>query len=200
MLLLQGMNTLRPILLALTAVAALSVAHPATANFIATIDQVGTNVVVTGSGSINFTDLSFFSFSGFNSFIGPSSGEINVGAVGGATIYSGISGPGSFGSGGGTFPDSTIGDDVALNGPAGLLAVPFGYVSGAALSDSMTFNNATFASLGLTPGTYEWTWGAGANQNFTLEIGTVPDGGSTFLCSVGFGGFCFGAGCAAKVW
>ena len=60
--------------------------------------------------------------------------------------------------------------------------VPQGYVSGAALSDSMTFNNATFASLGVTPGTYVWTWGTGlANQNFTLMIGGagVPDGGST---------------------
>jgi hypothetical protein len=41
----------------------------------------------------------------------------------------------------------------------------------------MTFNNATFASLGVTPGAYIWTWGIGANQNFTLQIGpaTVPD-------------------------
>ena len=65
------------------------------------------------------------------------------------------------------------------------LLVPQGYASGAALSDSMTFNNATFASLFLTPGTYVWTWGTGlANQNFTLQIGSVgvpgvPDGGST---------------------
>jgi hypothetical protein len=64
------------------------------------------------------------------------------------------------------------------------LLVPQGYASGAALSDSMTFNNATFASLGVTPGTYVWTWGDGANQNFTLQIGLVgvpgvPDGGST---------------------
>jgi len=46
----------------------------------------------------------------------------------------------------------------------------------------MTFDNATFASLGVTPGTYEWTWGTGLrNQNFTLIIGGagVPDGGST---------------------
>jgi len=43
----------------------------------------------------------------------------------------------------------------------------------------MTFNNATLASLGVTPGTYVWTWGDGANQRFTLRIGTVPDGGST---------------------
>jgi hypothetical protein len=46
----------------------------------------------------------------------------------------------------------------------------------------MTFDSATLASLGLTPGTYEWTWGdGGANQNVTLQIGAgaVPDGGST---------------------
>ena len=48
--------------------------------------------------------------------------------------------------------------------------MPQGYISGAALSDSMTFNNATFASLGVTPGTYVWTWGTGLpNQNFTLH-------------------------------
>jgi hypothetical protein len=46
----------------------------------------------------------------------------------------------------------------------------------------MTFNNATFDSLGVTPGTYTWTWGTGLpNQNFTLIIprSGVPDGGST---------------------
>ena len=61
------------------------------------------------------------------------------------------------------------------------LLVPEGYVSGNALSSSATWNNATFASLGVTPGTYVWTWGTGANQNFTLIIGRAgaPDGGST---------------------
>jgi hypothetical protein len=68
-----------------------------------------------------------------------------------------------------------------------ILVVPVGYVSGNVLSNSMTFNNATLASLGVTPGTYVWTWGTGlTNQNFTLQIGSVgvpppgvPDGGST---------------------
>jgi VPDSG-CTERM motif len=77
---------------------------------------------------------------------------------------------------------SSSGNLVAISAAVGILGVPAGYVSGTALSDSMTFDSATFASLGVTPGTYVWTWGAGgANQSFTLEIGPagVPDGGST---------------------
>jgi hypothetical protein len=52
----------------------------------------------------------------------------------------------------------------------------------------MTFNNETFATIGLTPGTYEWMWGTGPNQNFTLIIGGagLPDGGST-ISLLGFG-------------
>ena len=61
--------------------------------------------------------------------------------------------------------------------------MPEGYVSGNPLSDSMTFNNATFFSLGVRQGTFVWSWGTGANQNLTLIIGSgvegVPDGGST---------------------
>jgi hypothetical protein len=60
------------------------------------------------------------------------------------------------------------------------LILPLGYISGSALSDSSTYDNATFSSLGVTPGTYEWSWGAGPNQNFTIQIGrAVPDAGST---------------------
>jgi len=34
------------------------------------------------------------------------------------------------------------------------------------------------ASLGVTPGTYVWTWGAGPNQNFTIQAGTAPTAGN----------------------
>ena len=74
---------------------------------------------------------------------------------------------------------------MAISGLKGILVVPVGYVSGNPLLNTMTFNNATLASLGVTPGTYVWTWGTGLpNQNFTLQIGSVgvqgvPDGGST---------------------
>ena len=57
------------------------------------------------------------------------------------------------------------------------LIVPRGYVSGTFLSDSATYSDATFATLGVTPGTYVWTWGSGANQNFTLKIPVPPPTG-----------------------
>lgn len=90
---------------------------------------------------------------------------------------SGFTGPSSFGSGDFTVSTNGIGDFVGIYVAANQLYVPPGYVSGAALSSSGTWNNTTFATLGVTPGTYVWTWGTGADQNFTLVIEGpgVPD-------------------------
>jgi len=51
-----------------------------------------------------------------------------------------------------------------------ILSVPRGYVSGTALPGMAIYTGKTFATLGVTPGTYIWTWGPGANQNFTLRF------------------------------
>ena len=97
-----------------------------------------------------------------------------------------LSGPTNFGSGNATLANSGSGDLVCIlpffSGGFSVIGVPLDYVSGTALSDTSTYNNATFASLAVIPGTYEWRWGTGANQNFTLQIGAagVPDSGSTF--------------------
>ena len=55
--------------------------------------------------------------------------------------------------------------------------VPFGYVSGSALSDTDTYFGYTFAEAGLTPGTYNYTWGSGPTaDSLTINIGTpVPE-------------------------
>src|SRR5205814_3783925 len=88
----------------------------------------------------------------------------------------GASGPTSFGIGRTTFANSGGGKMVGITATSSSefkgvhLSVPRGYVSGTALSDSATYSGKTLATLGLTPGTYVWTWGAGANQNFTLQI------------------------------
>jgi hypothetical protein len=101
-------------------------------------------------------------------------------------------GPTSFGSGDEILATSNNGLGVGINGGQNLLAVPPGYVSDTFLSASSTFDNQTFSSLGVTPGAYEWTWGTGENQNFTVLIGSVaeavPEPGSVALLGVALAG------------
>jgi len=148
-----------------------------------TLEQIGSNVVANGSGAINLTGLTFVISGADNPGIVPFSGVISTGPFASMIDgYRGFTGPMDFGSGAGALPNTASGDFVGISGVGLGLFVPLNYISGTALSDSMTFNNATFASLGVTPGTYTWTWGTGLpNQNFTLVIGraTVPDGGTT---------------------
>jgi PEP-CTERM motif len=96
----------------------------------------------------------------------------------------------SFGSSGETLATSNNGSGVGINGGQNLLAVPPGYVSDTVLSASSTYANQTFSSLGVTPGTYEWTWGPGENQNFTVLIGVaaVPEPASISLLGMALAG------------
>jgi hypothetical protein len=159
--------------------------RPAHAGYIVTLQQVGTDVVATGNGAIDLTGLTlspnmFLTLSEIvpkSAFI--DTGPTSLSAVAG---YLGFSGPTSFGSGLLALPNSGSGDIVGIHAASGLLFVPLGYISGAALSDMSTYSGKTFAILGVTPGTYEWTWGTGADQNFTLDAlaPSVPDSGSTF--------------------
>ena len=166
------------------AVTLLFCVRPAQA-YTVTLLQMGTNVVAHGSGAINLMELTLDIVVSPATGINASSGTINMGESNvNVPGYTGFTGPTNFGSGGAFFPNTSSGDFVGINDSFGNIFVPAGYVSNTALSNSMTFNNATFASLGLAPGTYVWSWGTGTglgNQSFTLIIprDTVPDGGST---------------------
>jgi hypothetical protein len=155
----------------------------AQAGFIVTLDQVGSNVVATGSGAIDLTGLTFILHASSLAGINPGVGAISL-AAGNTDGYGGFSGPSSFGIGGPTLASSSSGDPISISNPTSHLGlfVPRGYSSGRPLSGSSTYDNATFSSLEVRPGTYEWTWGTGANQNFTLKIGAaaLPDTSSTF--------------------
>jgi len=103
----------------------------------------------------------------------------------------GFTGPASIGPGTQLIgANHTSGDSVGVDTVPNnsFILVPEFYVSGTALSSSASWLDQTFSSLGVTPGTYVWTWGTGLpNQNFTLIIGTpVPDTGST-VSLLGFG-------------
>jgi len=162
--------------------------RPAQAGYIVTLEQVGSNVVATGSGPIDLTGLKFLFAGGGVANINPKGATLGTGPFDFPVNFyessAPFSGPTNFGSGDFTFANSGSGDFLGIQSSPdgfGSLLVPTGYVSGNALSDSATYNNKTLKRLGATPGTYEWTWGTGANQNFTLDIVApgVPDSGST---------------------
>jgi len=71
--------------------------------------------------------------------------------------------------------------------------VPDAFVSDGPLSDTATYLSQTFKSLGVTPGTFETTWGSGANQNFTLVIGTaaIPEPSTWAMVLTDFAGLGF---------
>ena len=154
---------------------------PAQAGYVVTLAQVGSNAVATGSGTIDLVSLSFVgSGSGDKAGISGGLGIIVVGPVNfqPSDGYGGFGGPTDFGILGLITASSGSGDRIGIDQDSGELFVPAGYVSGSSLSSSATWDNKTFTSLGVTPGTYVWNWGSGASaDSFTLNIGAaaVPE-------------------------
>jgi len=161
----------------------------AQAGYTITLQQVGPDVVATGSGAIDLTGLTFngsqsltaeISAGLYIPYLGRVFSDITTGpTLSSGDFYGGVTGPTSFGQSIGghrSAATSGTGDMVGVFlGPfRNSLSVPTGYVSGSFLSDSATYGSQTLASLGVTPGTYVWAWGTGANQNFTLQIRFQP--------------------------
>jgi hypothetical protein len=160
--------------------------------YMLTLLQQGPDVVASGSGSFDLTDLTLAVGISSRALIAPASGSMWTGPVGATDgdVYGDATGPGAFGGGSLTFADSGSGDLAGIFSGGGIV-VPAGYVSGS-LSGTATYSNQTFASLGLAPGTYVWTWGAGADaDSLTLRIGpaaAAPEPASMMLLAAALAG------------
>ena len=163
-------------------------AAPANAAFTLYLQQVGSDVVATGSGTIDTAGLTFFDNGGDTAAFEPDAAVASGGPTtfADADIYEGFTGPTTFGSGDNTFPTSGSGDAVSVIGSAGQLFLPAGYVSGTALSDTDTYANQTFATLGFTPGTYTYTFGSGANAD-SFVVTSAPEPALSVLALAGLG-------------
>jgi hypothetical protein len=123
----------------------------------------------------------------------PSQALLGIGTIDvGDDAYTGVTAPANFGSGPGTNASSGSGDPVSIVGinvEIGLL-VPTDYTSGTPLTSGAVWDNASFISLGVMPGTYEWTWGTGPHaDSFVLEIGAaVPEPPALAVLSAGLAG------------
>jgi hypothetical protein len=167
------------------------------AGIIMTATEVGSDVVVSGSGTADLTGLSLNTNAGTVSFMSPSEASLDTGPTGAISTdqYQSVNGPSDFGSGAFTFATSGTGDRFGVSFVGGIgvsfysLFVPQGYVSGSQLNGTSTFANQTFASLGMTPGTYLWSWGPAAQDDtFTLSIvgaSAVPEPSSLVTALIG---------------
>jgi hypothetical protein len=106
--------------------------------------------------------------------------------VAGTDEWAAFSGPASFGTGGYYASADGSGAQVGFDGEAGYIFLPAGYVSGSSLTTSTMWPDATFASLGITPGTYTYTWGAGpVADSLTLNAYIAVPEPSTWVMFAG---------------
>lgn len=177
--------------LAAGALVALAGSPPAQATMLLKLEEIGGNVVVTGSGSVNLDGLTFDRSSdtftnvltSIQVYAGPNSFD-----DGSVDIYSGLTGSPSIGSDplvsenptsfSGSNLFGLVSNDQSNSDGSGkaLLVLPRGYVSGTDLGESSsTFSDTSFSKLGLSAGTSTYSWSSGGTtQNVRVQVGSTP--------------------------
>ena len=206
----RGMNTIIgsfrmaviiPLLLALAVM--LLAASSAQATIMISASEVGSDVVFTLSGSVDLNSVpSSYGSQGPNNsnLLIANAGQLFFATPGSnnGLFYSlqNFSGLSNFGAGGIFIQTATnTGSIFNFYASSAVFLLDATYTSGASLANTMTFPG-TFASLGMMPGTYEWSWSNNnVSDNLILNIGqSVPEGGSTLaLLGLALGGVLVGA-------
>lgn len=193
----------------LAAVSAAAVLLPSAANAAATItitELPGLVVTATLSGNISNAFPSAVGFGGINPGIAANSASVAFtapgGFPGGSIKQFLISGPLNFAAGGWSgwrSATASSGDLLYLWGGGDVLYVDSSYSMGSALNATETITDATFAAMGLKPGTY--VYGilgpqGPSSDTLTVQIGPVATGGvpeptTWAMMLLGFGGIGF---------
>lgn len=160
-------------------------------NFQIVFDQVGSDVVATGSGSLPDLNGLTIQFTGSSSpLVNPSplGPNVRVGSTATAGFYLGdFVKTGSLGSINST-SSATSGSGPIFGFTGSFLALPVSYGLGTQLNSTATWTNTTLQALGLVEGSStNISWDSGARS---MSISVVPEP-STWLMAVG------GLGCAA---
>jgi hypothetical protein len=177
----------RKLTLLLAIASLLLVASPALATIVINASEVGNDVVFDLTGSVNPGSLVYMSNDPGTDLVpmmDPGIALIQMVPsdwAGSPWTYdsystSEFSGPSNFGFGEVIFMASSCGGfPFMFSMPHDGLPFHIGFNSlyaGATLHSFMTFANATFGTLEVSPGTYEWTWSTGGvSDNLILNIG-----------------------------
>lgn len=175
---------------------------PARAAYVLNLTETEAGVFGQGSGSINLSGLTKTSEGILPGAARALAGLVIIGAQAEADQYSGlISGPSGFGAGdlislattGSGFIIGVFGSANTPNGPTLFspsdIILPNNYISGADLGVSTAeWTGASFASLGISPGTYIWQWDTGSGtDSFTLNTVPVPSPLPVLGAGIAFG-------------
>ncbi len=167
-------------LLILTFALASLLTRTAGAAIVVNIEQQGSDVVASYSGSIDLTGIGFnFLGSANTNRIAASGAQANFqnGAASKASLTDfgknpWTVAPSAFGTGGVFNADSlSIADGNAFGFQSNGFFIEPTYVSGSTISGSMTFENQTLASMGINAGTMNATFSSGD----TLSVNAVPE-------------------------
>jgi hypothetical protein len=180
----------RSVLSMVLATLLIGAAGRADAGIIINFQQVGSDVVATGSGSIDKTGLTLGGGNSDRARLDPGFALVLEGPTSFTPtgLYSGATGPASFGTGfSDEFPTSGSGDIFGVSGGTAVIALPSGYTSGTSLSATDTYTGKTIAGLGLIPGTYTYTWGTrDSDHTLTVNIiGPAPEPASLAIWGLG---------------
>ncbi len=172
--------------------AVLGVAGPAaiaTAGVVVDISEVNDDVVMSGSGSL---DVSLWTIEapgghipGVGAQIGPNVGPFN----GDIEVYVSpvnFQGPAAIGSGTGFFTGDGTGTNFGIDVSRPSLVLPEDYIDNTPLAATALVEDESFATIGLTPGSYTWTWdtASGGSDFFTVNVAAVPEPTSLALLSI----------------
>lgn len=171
----------------------ITVSPPTDAAIVIDIVQVGDDVVATGSGTVNLVGFTSSDTAtvGSTAYLNT---EYNSVILGGSTpsalpvdLFWGTMTSQDLGNLGFVFADSNTGQRFGIAYASAVengIIVPDGYVSGSSLNGSSTFLNTDLSTLGLTEGTYVWSWGSGDNAD-SATVNVVPEPSSLALLGLG---------------
>lgn len=163
------------------------------------VDKLDGTVELTYTGYINTAGLfDLVPVNLVNSAISPSGGVIQRAGSTSLFLTDSSTAGQTFGTGASTIATTSSGSAIYIDFQSTLLGLPGGYVSGGAISGSMTFSGS-FASLGIDPVARTYSWGlggAGSSVSLTFSSGTggaVPEPTSMAIFGIGALGMAYRA-------